>query len=152
MLAHAGEKLGKSRVCNLHHYDLRTLGFVLKKNWILIHAKSWWLWSMTFHMLEKTLIQPSISHFRAIYWSIMKHWRRRNFESKETIVKFSPFPYAWVCIPFYLLLEIFMFISQALHCLCVLSFLWKIEVVEGQVEELGFLVPTSFQERLSHYI
>ena len=36
------------------------------------------------------LIQDSISHLRVIYYVVVKHWRRRNFESKETIVKIFP--------------------------------------------------------------
>ena len=41
-------------------------------------------------MLENAIIWASIFHLRAIYWAIVKHWRRRNFESKETIEKFLP--------------------------------------------------------------
>ena len=65
--------------------------FCLKVQYFLFfRAISWGLLSLTFHMLENTMIRPSISHLRAIYWAIKKHWRRRSFESKETIVKFFP--------------------------------------------------------------
>ena len=39
-------------------------------------------------MPRNASIQPSISPLTAIYWAIVKHWRRRKFEVKEIMANF----------------------------------------------------------------
>ena len=50
-------------------------------------------------MLAIASIWPSISHLRAIYWAIVKHWRGRNLESKGTIVNFLPITICLMMFP-----------------------------------------------------
>ena len=69
-------------------------------------------------------------------------------ESKDIITKFGPILVCLSLLPF-VLEEAISALSQACLCLCELSILWRIEVVESQVEGLGFLVRTRCQQRLS---
>ena len=53
-------------------------------------------------MLGNALIQPSISHLRAIYWSTVKHWMKINFQSLETIANVCPISICLSLHPFIL--------------------------------------------------
>ena len=69
-------------------------------------------------------------------------------ESKDIIEKFFPIVVCLSLHPF-VLEEAISALSQACLCLCEISIVWRIEVVEAQVEELGLLIPTRCQKRLS---
>ena len=99
-------------------------------------------------MPGNALIQPSISHLRAIYWAIMKHWRRRNFESKETIVEFFPISICLSLHPFILVKK-----TLYVHLQSSLLSLWAFLAMEdwsggGRVGGTWFLgsdkLPTEF--------
>ena len=60
--------------------------------WIFLN-ESRITWLLAFHMSENALNRPFIAYWRDIYWASWKHWRRRTFESKETIVHCFPMLY-----------------------------------------------------------
>ena len=76
-------------------------------------------------MSINTLLRPFISHWGAIYWAIMNHYRRINLERKEIISKLYPILICLSLHPFVLESTINA-LSQAFICLCELTFVWRI--------------------------
>ena len=101
LLLYAALKLKPMCTRKLLHVSLHTSRNVHKnkKNGVFLN-ESQITWLLAFHMLGNALNWPFITYWWAIYWSSWMNWRRRTFESKETIVQCCPiFAYAWVCIP-----------------------------------------------------
>ena len=96
-------------------------------------------WSFSFLISGNATIRPFIFYWGAIYWIIVKHWRRKTLRSKEIIEKLFPILIFLSLHPF-VLEEAVSSLSQDFHCLCELSIVSRIEVVEAQVKGLNFSV------------
>ena len=69
-------------------------------------------------------------------------------ERKDTIVELCPILIYLIMYPF-VLEEAISVISQYYIYLCGIAFVWRIEVVEAQVEGLGFSISTRFRQSFS---
>ena len=74
-------------------------------------------WLLAFHMLGNALTWPFITYLWAIYWASWMNWRRRKFESKETIVH---------CCLIHLCSSLHPFVLLSTHCCSsqAFHFLW----------------------------